>query len=493
MVCKSQNFCSAIRSNPNLLKIRKFELPRPRARGAIMAVKIKGLFKILPVLGAAFLATGFVSLKSVTGASYFDTTSRKIYAGFAGVCASPSSGSTCNTCTDAAGGGIKPCNQKSIHGALTVNFSFQSSTDLTGKQIALFVGSSEATNTQVSSGTGAAASSDMSLSTTWTSFCSGTTGLNADCSVSSSADQTVSTSKNFYIGADENNTGAIESTEKLPVLVTLHSISRTNTGLHTQATCPDPAAASGYGLCQYALEAGDNKLIIQGAKSKAQSTPPTDSPAFSAVAFFAYIQPNNSAIIVPTSVSNGEAEIVVKNIESATDFTLTPDDYLNGLSNYSRYCVIAGQMNLAQNIFAFTTTGFTATNICQSPSEVVGLLDDKHCFISTAAFGSQMSSEVQTFRQFRNTFLLNNYWGGKFIKAYYKFGPAAAEFISGSEILKSVARGFLYPALGFSWIALNYGIFPAMLVLLLSLILVFNFSKKIRSIIKPRAVREKFN
>lgn len=450
----------------------------------------KGLifFTNLIISATAF---SYVTLNGVSGTSYFDPTAKKIYAGFAGTCASPNAGSTCDTCTDVSGAGLKPCNQKSIHSALAISFSFRSATDLSAKTIALFVGDSETSNTQVTSSTGSVASSDMTLSTTWSSFCGTVTDLNSDCSVSSSGDQTVSTTKAFYIGADENGVNGIESTEKLRVDVALHSISATSTGLHTQSFCVGTPV--GYGLCNYKLESGDEKLIIQGANSLAQSTPPTGSPEFSAVAFFAYKQPNSSAVITPSAVSNGQAQIIVKDIVSPTDFTFKPDDYLNGLTNIERYCVIAGQMNLAQNIFSFTTTGLVGADICQSPSEVVGLLDDKHCFISTAAFGSDMASEVQIFRQFRNTFLLTNQLGIGFTKFYYQYGPMAAEFISESEALKTLTRGFLYPLVGFSWLALNYGMMSAVLVLILSMIFLFNLRKHFAQIFNPKAAREKFN
>jgi hypothetical protein len=41
---------------------------------------------------------------------------------------------------------------------------------------------------------------------------------------------------------------------------------------------------------------------------------------------------------------------------STTDLSVAGDPYITGLVNYERYCVFAGQVNLAQNIFAFTTT-----------------------------------------------------------------------------------------------------------------------------------------
>lgn len=422
-----------------------------------------------------------VSLKSVSGVSYYDSTAKKIYAGYAGTCASPDPSSTCNTCTDTTGTGLKACNQKAIHSSLNVSFSFTSSADLSTKSVALYIGN-DTSNTQVATTTGAAANVDMTLSTTWTNFCNGVTDLNSDCSVSSSGDQTVVTDRAFYIGSDDDGNGSISSTEKVQVPVHLHSISATNTALDSQAYCAS-GSASGYGLCFYSLETGDEKLVILGdPQPLSNSTPPSGSPAFQAVAFFPFPQ----AAGISTAVSNGQVQPVIKTFVSTTDLSVAGDPYITGLVNYERYCVFAGQVNLAQNIFAFTTTSTDATQMCKETSEVVGLLDDKHCFISTAAFGSDMASEVQVFRNFRNTFLLHNKYGAEFIKAYYQWGPKAAEFISSSESLRSIARGALYPALGFSWLALNFGFWPAVLVSLLALISLFKFAQKLREILRPR-------
>ncbi len=434
------------------------------------------------------MSFSLVTLKNISGVSYYDTTAKKIYAGYAGTCAAPDSGSTCNTCTDISGAGLKACNQKAIHSSLNVSFSFTSSADLSAKEVALFIGN-DTSSTKISTITGSAANVEMTLSTPWSNFCSGATDLNSDCSVSSSADQTVSAERYFYIGADEDSVSGIQNTtERLQIPVHLHSISTTNTGLDSQAYC-STGSASGYGLCFYSLETGDEKLVILGdPQPLSNSTPPSGSPAFQAVAFFAFPQTSATSTDISTAVSNGDplAIINIKPFVSTTDLSVAGDPYITGLENYQRYCVFAGQVNLAQNIFAFTTTSVDGRTMCKETSQVVGLLDDKHCFISTAAFGSDMASEVQTFRNFRNTFLLHNKYGAEFIKTYYQWGPKAAEFVSSSETLKSVARGALYPALGFSWLALNYGFWPAVLVSLLALISFFKFAQKLRQILSPR-------
>ncbi len=432
----------------------------------------KPAFKLSFLLGFSALCASSVTLKSVSGVSYYDVTNQKIYAGAAGICAAPVAGSTCNTCTDTSGGGMKACNQNSIHNALVVGFTFASTSDLSGKQIALFVdnGSSKielsGTRATLSS---AAASTDISISTTWGNYCS---ALGYSSCQISSGDLTLSNS--FYIGADENGTGGIDLSNELTAVSTqLHSISQSNSTLNNQSFCPGTGDISGnLGMCFYSLFSGDQKLIVLGdPPPRAQSTPPTNSPAFDAVVFFPFLTPSG----FPPNMSNGNAAPVVKAIVSATDFSLTGDPYIGGLKNYERYCVIAGQRNLAGNIFGFVTTSVNQQDACVSPSAVAGLLNDHHCFISTAAFGSNMASEVQLLRNFRDQFLLDNYLGAEFTKFYYQYGPRAANFIAESESLRAAVRGALYPAIGFAWLALHYGIYPALFMLALGLVLLFRF------------------
>jgi len=431
----------------------------------------KPFLKLCLLLGFSTLCVSSVTVNGVSGVSYFDTTNQKIYAGAAGACISPASGSTCNTCTDTTSGSMKPCNQNSIHDALVVGFTFASTTELSGRQVALFVDNG---STKIElSGTrktivSAAASTDITVSTTWGAYCSAL----GHSSCQTSGDLTLNNS--FYIGADENGTGGIDlSTELTSVATQLHSISSSSSLVNAQSFCPGTGDISGnLGMCFYSLFPGDGKLIVLGdPPPRAQSTPPINSPAFDAVVFFPF--PTETGFVV--NPSNGNATPIIKTIVSATDFSLTGDPYIKGLENYQRYCVIAGQRNLAGNIFGFVTTGVNQQDACASPSEVAGLLDDHKCFVSTAAFGSDMATEVQLLRAFRDRFLLNNFLGAEFTKFYYQYGPHAADFIAQSEALKTIVRAGLYPAIGFAWLALHYGFYPALFVLALGLTVLFKF------------------
>jgi hypothetical protein len=67
------------------------------------------------------------------------------------------------------------------------------------------------------------------------------------------------------------------------------------------------------------------------------------------------------------------------------------------------------------------------------------------CFIATAAYGSSLSPEVETLREFRDRVLLTCSLGKCFVEWYYRVSPPVAAFIAGHESLKMAVRLGLTP------------------------------------------------
>jgi len=68
------------------------------------------------------------------------------------------------------------------------------------------------------------------------------------------------------------------------------------------------------------------------------------------------------------------------------------------------------------------------------------------CFIATAAYGTDTAKEIDILREFRDTALLPNSLGARFVSFYYETSPPIADFISQHEFLRTAARvGFVDP------------------------------------------------
>ncbi len=87
------------------------------------------------------------------------------------------------------------------------------------------------------------------------------------------------------------------------------------------------------------------------------------------------------------------------------------------------------------------------------------------CFIATAAYGSYWEPHVLLLRQFRDKHLLTNKLGTKFVQAYYNYSPPVADFIANHDGLRTIVRIGLVPLVGFSWLAMHYGMICAAVVL----------------------------
>lgn len=77
-----------------------------------------------------------------------------------------------------------------------------------------------------------------------------------------------------------------------------------------------------------------------------------------------------------------------------------------------------------------------------TPVEVIS------CFIATASFGHQDAS-VKTLRQFRDTVLMNSFFGKELVNIYYHISPPIASWIAKHEVARAVTRTMLTPIVQF--------------------------------------------
>ena len=62
------------------------------------------------------------------------------------------------------------------------------------------------------------------------------------------------------------------------------------------------------------------------------------------------------------------------------------------------------------------------------------------CFIATAAYGTKSAEEIDVLREFRDDVLMQSPAGRDFVRAYYRFSPPIADFVSRHELLRTVVR-----------------------------------------------------
>jgi hypothetical protein len=87
------------------------------------------------------------------------------------------------------------------------------------------------------------------------------------------------------------------------------------------------------------------------------------------------------------------------------------------------------------------------------------------CLIATAAFGSELTPQVQFLRNFRDNHILSTTTGSSFMNIfnslYYSFSPAVADYERGQPWLQTTVRAAIYPLLGILTVSEKaYGLMP---------------------------------
>lgn len=416
-----------------------------------------GLLFLLPAVAEATLT--FIG---ASGASRVDTTDPikpKIYAGFAGTC-NGDNRSTCDSCA-ANTTNLSACNHNNAYPTLILRIEVQSSnTNALPANVRLKINGTENNGLATLNVVNGLISAEMS----WGTLCNAMPNPDNNCT------RAVNGTLSLGLAA---GTGDTTGTEFMEIQILTRYVDSSIPKFQTDCPVGVAPSSSNEGFCHFAVKPGDEKVyaVDMGAAGNYPATPDNSGVFYESLVFFHADDLNNI-----TSASDYK-EVQVRSDQSGTG-SVEPevvDNRIDGLVNGQLYCFRMGNKDNTGIIDYFSpmpgTPGSPPTTYgqCATPDEVFGLLDDKECFIATAAFGSDMAPEVQSFRKFRNDFLVPYEWGRKFVNFYYEHSPRYARVIASNEMLRTLARGALWPVLFTTKAVMGLGAFNSVLLFVLSL------------------------
>lgn len=286
------------------------------------------------------------------------------------------------------------------------------------------------------------------------------TGLTANTDV-----QTSAATITLTIVADLNGSGTYDTGDNSTTL-TLRVMSSI-----LQFEDPNPSAPAG--VYQFSVYPGDEKVRIRDLLADTTFPSLTNDIGIQYLRFYYFTE--NSPTFVDTNFDNIDtsAESTLRKDFSVDRNTGQPESTsILGLQNNIYYYFKAALVDFAGNVGYVTQSNENIEAHAAKPDQVVGLLSENGgCFIATAAFGSEMSREVQLLRRFRDGVLLKSSLGKSFVDFYYSHSPHWAQWIAQNENLRQFARISLYPLVFFSFLALKLG--AANACLLAAILMIF--------------------
>lgn len=444
---------------------------------------VQRLLILCILLVQAQLAHGF-SL-SVTGASSSAVpdpaapSSVTVNGGYAlpGNCTTKDNVNTCNSCNGANSDVVTgttaalPCNENSVYDDLILRISIQSDKTTIGTLAMGMALNTDYSDPITTISLDAVSGQGYEFRATWAQVATAL-GFSLSCTTSPCGG-----TKTFYFGPLKDNKFVETVAVKINLSVVNTSILATGPNKALAKWCPptsmDPLTSnvSSTGLCYFEMYPGDEKAYITNFISGWASSP-VDSDTtltYANLAMF-YAEQTQGASVLNTlkTITNASPRAYLGLTTTAGDplSSYKVGGLENGGSDTTKtYCFLPALqdgtgtflyfLDFQKVISADQPTSDQFSKMCASPSEVVGILSDKDCFIATVAFGSRNHVFLDVLREFRNKFLHPFAWGKKFIKFYYTNGPSWAKSISENTLAKAVVKVTLLPIIAIAFFVLN--------------------------------------
>ena len=418
-------------------------------------------------------ALATVTINGAPSASRWDASKVTLYGGVAGVStstATPDPNGLLDTCTSQPTGVLlAPCNSNAVHPSLVFAITYTSDKS-TGVPVMVFSTSTTTTGVNTTySHASVPAKQAATFTTTWGDICKAVGDANGQviddkCVFANTVDVANGAyyEATFKVGISTTGSTSATPEDYVDVKVNISTVG-TNSGNDSVATICDNATT---GVCKFSVSPGDEKVVIKSLEFNGKTS-------FNGYKMKVLWAEGDGAYGAITSGSPSY-DLTFVSEGSRTDLDSSKVD--SGLQNDVIYTFKVALMDQAGNVGFYTETGTADTECSGStvpnchvaqPGEVVGVLEEPlSCFIATAAYGSPLAPQVETFRKFRDAVLMPSDWGKKFVRFYYKHSPRYAEIIEESPVLRAVARITLWPLLVYAWISIKFGSVTAFTVLL---------------------------
>ena len=450
-------------------------------------MKLKYFSFLLIVLGMAADALANIKIQNIRGASHFEITDEgaNIYGGLAGECDPEKTDGqrVCNSCLNepTADEDIRTwtCNRRRVYDNLWLVIQFEADADLEAEADILVEASSEsnAADGQLSKrrlGPGGQAEYNL----TWSQVCG-----NISCDGTGSV--------NLYIGVDANKNSSLDNDEKNTLNIVYHdptSESSTPGSIlcHTDDEDNDGDADGDAGICSFAIERGDGKVFLDQVQIKGKFPNYSPAPFYKVrVLYVNNTRTRKGYTHINYNTPNYEdISLLAEGGDDNDNTNLLADSTITGLTNEHIYAFKVAMIDKAQNLafltadaeIEHTTDENGAGPLCPQPDAsdytlndaaacpylarpepVHGfLVDEKNCFIATAAWGSSQHWQLQVLRMFRDQVLAQHALGRAFIKWYYQYGPRWATWLNQHPLFKPLVRIVLWPIVGAAWLSLQW-------------------------------------